>query len=254
MKRKVKILFFDIESSLMLVKVFGLRGNDYIDPNSIEQDWNVICAAWKWLGQKKVYATSVLENPKTKEITWDKNVVAKLCKAIEEADIIVAHNGDKFDIKKINTRRIKHKMGQMDIPVSVDTLKVAKKHFSFTSNKLDYLAKFLGVGEKLDTSKHLWEKALRGERKAIREMVKYNKVDVIVLERVYLELLPYITKHPKVNKILNIEETACENCGSTDLIKAGKRARADGTFQKHSCKDCGHLTLTKLPKRSMIKK
>lgn len=243
-KRKPKILFFDLESSLMLATIFSLRGNDYINSESLLSDWNIISAAWKWLGEKKVYSASVLDN-KNDNITNDKFVVEQMKKAIEEADIIVAHNGDRFDVKKINTRLIYHDLGQMDMPYTVDTLKEAKRTFSFTSNKLDYLAQYLKVGKKMDVSKNLWLKALRGDKKAIAEMVKYNKMDVIVLEKVYLKLMPYMTKHPKMDIFLKGTDIVCENCGHEKLMKAGKRVKKGGTFQKYQCYDCGHLTLKK---------
>jgi len=117
----------------------------------------------------------------------------------------------------------------------VDTLKEARRVASFTSNRLDYLGKFLGFGGKDKTSSGLWLRVLSGCTKSIKEMVKYNKRDVDLLEKVYLKLRPYI-KHPNVNRL----GAACPKCGSSDLQLRGFGATANGTIkQRAQCKSCG---------------
>jgi len=239
-KKEPKIMIWDIETSLSIMASFGIWGVN-IPITNILQNWNLISGAWKWHGQKKIHAVSIIDNMKEfrKDPTNDYHVVKALRDAIEEADIIVAHNGDKFDIKKLNTRILYHGLEPLGKKVSIDTLKVAKKEFSFTSNRLDYIAKYLGLSGKLPTSHGMWMKALQGDVNAIKEMVIYNKEDVVVLENVYLKLLPYMTNHP--NRFLFIEgETrkACPTCGSEHTIKHGFYYTASSKFQKRRCMDC----------------
>ena len=64
----------------------------------------------------------------------------------DEADVVIAHNGDKFDMRKANAR-----FGHYEPPMpvqQVDTLKVARKYFKFESNKLGDLGEHLGLGNK----------------------------------------------------------------------------------------------------------
>ena len=239
-KKEPKILIYDIETSYSIMASFSLWPN-HISHDNILQEWNMISAAWKWAGQKKVYAVSVADNLREfrKDPTNDYHVVKALRDAIEEADIIVAHNGDKFDIKKLNTRILFHGLKPIGKKVSVDTLKVAKKEFSFTSNRLDYIAKFLGFTGKLPSGNGLWLRALQGDVKAIKEMVIYNKEDVRVLENVYNKLKPYMTNHP--NRFLFVDgetKEACPQCGSTHTIKHGFYYTAASKFQKRRCMDC----------------
>ena len=101
--KKPRILFLDIETSHIEARVFSLYPN-YIDHGDITRDWKIFSVAWKFSDQKKVYAAKMDRNG------CDKAVVEQISKAIQEADIVVGHNGDKFDMKKLNTRRIYHKL------------------------------------------------------------------------------------------------------------------------------------------------
>ena len=234
MSKKPKILFLDIESSLMQVGAFDLKPN-WTSHEFIFRDWNIICAAWKWLGKKEIHAVRV---PKS-NLFNDKNVTAKLKKVISEADMVVGHNSDKFDLKKINTRCLFHKLGSFPIPQSVDTLKLARKHFNFSSNKLDYIAKYCDVGGKVDTSRGLWQRIARGDVSALDEMVKYNKNDVKIQEKVYLALRGYSDSHPNMNVIQDSNKLICTGCGGSNYVKNGFKTTRSGKFQRYQCNDCG---------------
>ena len=121
-----------------------------------------------------------------------------------------------------------------------DAVKAARKHFMFTSNKLDYLAQFLGVGRKMDTPKGLWKRALLGDGQAITKMVQYCKRDVGILEKVYLKLRPHITGHPNL-ALLNQDDPyfRCPNCNSTHVIKRGFKNTRTRRYRQYQCLDCG---------------
>jgi DNA polymerase elongation subunit (family B) len=237
MKSEQKVLIWDIETSLMQVAVFQLK-NDYINPDSILTDWHIISGAWKWLGEDKVYSAV------NKKGDNDIKLVTKLADVLSKADVVVHHNGDRFDVKKLHTRMIKH--GIMPTYANlrtVDTLKEAKKHFGFSSNRLMYIARFLGVTEKEHSESSFWMKELKGDHSSLKDMVTYNKGDVITLEEVYLKMLPYID-HPNMN--LGVSDN-CPNCGTSYTIKRGFGAtRAGLTRQIHQCKMCFKYYSTKV--------
>lgn len=232
--REPKILFFDIETSHSVVATFGLFPPS-IPHDNILIEWQIICAAWKWLGDKKIHGVK-MENGS------DKNVVEALRAAIDEADVIVGHNSDKFDVKKLMTRVLFHGLQPIGPKLSVDTLKVAKKHFKFDSNRLDYIAKFLNVGGKMNTSKGLWLDALAGKQSAINEMLRYNKADVEITEKVYLKLRPFMDAHPSIPILSGIVEEACPTCGSSNVHKYGFKYTKAGKYQKYLCRDCGAVS------------
>ena len=140
-----KILVFDIETSRIKVDVWGLY-KQRIPHTSIDKDWFIICWSAKWLFGSDVMNDKV--TPEEALIRNDKRVVESLCKAIDEADIVIAHNGDKFDIRKFNSRCLFWKIPQPSPYRSIDTLKSTQRAFGLTSHKLDYIAQFLFNKEK----------------------------------------------------------------------------------------------------------
>lgn len=237
--KKPKILFWDLETLPNIAAVWGPWGQD-IHPAFLIQEWSIICGTYKWQGDDGVSYVSIGDKPrKFKTNPYDDGyVVRELHKILSQADLIVAHNGDRFDRKKLNTRIIKYGLPPLPFIPSVDTLKVAKSEASFVYNKLDYIAEFLGVGQKLPTSAKLWRGVMDGDTESLDYMVKYGLQDVNVLEDVYNKLLPYMRSHPNLNLFVDEGGHSCPNCGSDDLQKRGFMRTRTSTFQRYQCKDC----------------
>lgn len=228
---KPRILLLDLETSKILAKTFTLYPKA-INHNDIVEDWYVICACWKWLGEKKVYSAKAVGHN-------DKNVIEKLASAIKQADIIVAHNGKKFDMKKYVSRLVFHNLPPIPYPPVVDTLTEIKKVASHTSHRLDYLGKFLLGEGKVDTEPGLWDKSMAGVRAAINKMVTYCIGDVILLERIYLRYRPYFKSHPHYGVLAGKDKSSCPSCGSTTFKFNGNRVSAAGVIKKEcQCSEC----------------
>jgi DNA polymerase elongation subunit (family B) len=228
--KKPKILLWDIETSLSLVTTFGIWDQN-IPLSNIIQDWYIHCASVKELGNPKIKVAYTYTSD-------DRKVVEFLHKELSQADVIIAHNGDAFDIKKLNTRVLELGMTPLPPIKSIDTLKIARKNFKFMSNKLEYLAVKLGVEQKGTTSHGLWVKALKGDKKAIKEMVEYNKQDVVVLEQVYEKLKGYDHSAFNFNLYSNGEDV-CPSCNSKNLKRNGYAYTSTGKYQRLTCTDCG---------------
>ncbi len=127
------------------------------------------------------------------------------------------------------------------VPYSqVDLLNVARQQFKFPSNKLDYVAQALGLGSKTShTGFDLWVRCMAGEDKAWSLMRKYNKQDVVLTEKLYDKLLPWIKSHPSVPLHDGNRNDACTNCGSEDLKRDGYAMTNVGKYQRYQCRDCG---------------
>lgn len=187
---KLKILCFDIETVQMKVKVWQLGGNEYIEPSRIIDDWYIVCWSAKFINGKII---SEKLTPKEAKNGDDKRIVLKLWDLLNSSDYIVAHNGDAFDLKKAKTRFIKYGLSLPDYHKTIDTLKVVKKHFRISSNKLDYVCKFLGLKGKIQAGGvELWDKCESGDDKALDKMSKYCANDVKILEKLFIKLKPYI--------------------------------------------------------------
>lgn len=223
---KPRILLWDIETSHNLAAVFTLKNNDYIQADNIVQERIVVCAAWKLLGQKEVHAVW------TNDVRDDRKVCQKLYDALSGADVLVAHNGDAYDLPFTKGRMLVHGLPPLPPVQSVDTLKVARKQFLLNANNLDYLGKLLKVGGKRSTPKGLWLQVLRGDRKALRQMIDYNKEDVRLLERVYLKLRQHTPDHPQ-------QATGCPRCGSRQIQSRGAHKTLTQTYRRYQCQGCG---------------
>jgi hypothetical protein len=233
---KPKIRLIDIETSPIVVETWGLYP-DSIPHQNIRQEWRIICAAWKDLDSDTVHSISPLskKNPNRDDLNDDWFVVNELHRVISDSDIIIAHNGDRFDFPKINTRAIFHGFDPIRPNKSIDTLKIARKHFKFTSNRLDYLGKFLGLGSKIKVDYALWQRVMDGDKAAIREMAEYNKQDVSLLEAVYKALRPFHTTHPSVSVIAGTPDT-CPKCGAQHTLNhEGFNYTKQGKRQQYSC-------------------
>ncbi len=239
--REPRVLFYDLETSLQTVAVFQLGGNDWIQPSNILQERHIICAAWNWLGEDKVHAVSLLDDPKRfKENPHDdRYVVEELHKVMSEADVIVAHYGDSFDNKYVLTRIVAHGLDPLPPLQTIDTKKIVKQRFYFNSNSLDYVGKYLGLGGKINTPSGLWLKILKGGSevtKAIDTMVKYNKRDVILLKGVFMKIRAYIPNY--INREL-FGKTGCPRCGSKKVQSRGTYYAQTRSYRRWQCQgDC----------------
>lgn len=230
-----RIILWDIETTHNQVAVFKLFGEDYISPENILQERYIVCASWKTLGEKAVSDVSVLNDPKRfkKNHQDDYHVCKTLHEVLSNADVIVAHNGDKYDIKFTEARMLIHGLPPLPPITSIDTLKVAKGRFLFNSNRLDYLGHMLKVGRKKPTTGGLWLRVLQGDVAAIREMVTYNKQDVELLERVFNKLRPYVQNH--ISRQLFGQADGCPRCGSKKFQSRGVHGAVTQRYRRYQC-------------------
>jgi len=237
-----KVLVFDIEISPIIAKVWGLFDQN-IALNQIEQDWFVLSYAAKWLGDDTVhYMDQRYANP----LSDDRMLLEGIHHLLSQADWVIGHNIAKFDLKKLNARFICHGLPPLPPFNVIDTLKIAKKHFSITSNKLEYLAKYLKC--EFQKSSHsnfsgmeLWNEMLKRNNDAFIECESYNKMDVLVTEQVYYKLVPW---EPSVNFQAHFGKLVC-SCGNTSFFKNGLKYTKQGQFQIFICKDCGKCHISK---------
>lgn len=230
-----RILLFDIETSPSLGYVWGKYDQNVIE---FDQDWYILSVAWKWLEDADVYVRGLPDYSLYKKAPEnDRDLVTDLWKLIDEADIVIAQNGDGFDIKKSNARFITHGLPPPSTYKTVDTLKLARKHFKFDSNKLGDLGKYLGLGTKLTTTGwSLWKGCLDGDPDAWKRMKEYNVQDVVLLEQIYLKLRPWATGHPNLNLYTATE--GCPNCGGNHVQRRGFNYAKVQVRQRWHCQDC----------------
>ena len=231
-KRKARVLLYDIEVSREIVEGYK-NGYDFNVVKTIRHQ-ELMCFAYKWLGEGKIHYVSRHDFPFYKEF------VAELWNILDEADVAIAHNANRFDHKMANRFFIKEDFAPVRPYKSIDTLSVARSTFKFTSNRLNDLCEYLGIGskEKITYADIETDFLQNPTPKVERLMRKYNIQDVKLLEQLYLKMRPYIKNHPNIGDIEQLDGI-CPKCGSPNIKKEGTHARRGGRVQSYSCSDCG---------------
>jgi DNA polymerase elongation subunit (family B) len=230
---QLKRLYFDIETSPNIVYSWRVGYKLQIGHDNIINERAIICICYKWEGSAKVHS-----------LKWndgcDKEMLKRFVDVANQAHEIVAHNGDRFDIKWMRTRLLYHRIPDISNFTSIDTLKDARSRFLFNSNRLDYIGQFLGVGKKIDTGGFsLWTRVMAGDKKALREMVDYCKGDVELTERVYQEIHQYTVIKSNKAVLDGGERWQCPQCSSTQVYCNKTRATKMGTIKREmNCKNC----------------
>lgn len=243
LRTKRRRLFFDVESSPNIGFFWQSGFKLQIGPQNIIKERALICICYKWEDEKETHS-----------LNWDakqcdKKMLQAFVKVANEADELVGHNGDKFDLAWIRTRCLFHEIEMFPTYTTIDTLKVARSKFKFNSNKLDYIGKFLGIGQKIKTDFSLWtDIVLKKDKIAMDKMIKYCKMDVVLLEKVFKKLSSHIIAKTHYGVIFGGDRGSCPECGSTELVRRGTKVSATGVKKvQYQCSTC-HKIHTKIDK------
>lgn len=185
----------------------------------------------------------------------DTDIVAKLIRLLDEADIVIGHNVEAFDVATINGRALTLGIRPPSPYKIVDTYKVAKKEFKFESNSLEYLTTVLPIRhKKLSHAKfpgfELWLACMSGIEEAWREMKEYNINDTLAVRDVYKQMRPWIRNHPNMAVFDEVEEHVCPACGSKHLHSRGFAYTNVGKYKRFHCQSCGKWSRTRFSERN----
>lgn len=246
---KIKRYSYDLEVAPNVGVFWQPSYQTSISYDQILKERQIICASVKEEG-KRVFNLSWKPPKDLTDYMFgsderDRIIIESLFEIFKDADEIVAHNGDKFDWKWLTGRAIRLGIEVPQETIMVDTLKVARSKFKFNSNRLDYLAQYLGVGGKISTGGlELWKQVMNGNEKALSKMVRYCNNDVVILEKVFNKLKPYIK-----NKIaISDDRMECAECG-TRMNRQRIRTLVSGAKKVVlHCEKCGKYKTIPLSK------
>lgn len=238
----MKLLFLDIEISPSVVGAWGLWKQN-INIDAIIGDSRVLTWAASWEGEDNVLYHDGL--------TDHSAMIHSIHSLLEEADYVCTYNGDRFDLKILNQEFLEAGLPPPSPYKSIDLLKTVKKNFRFTSNKLDYITGKLGLGNKIKHRGYqLWLDCMNGKKAAFKEMSEYNVQDVVLLEKLFYRLTPWIGG---LNRAMESGKHVCPRCGGNHLQHRGTRKTLLGTYERLQCTDCGGwMTGTQVQERSDI--
>ncbi len=220
-----KIAVFDIETSPLL----GYSWERWF-PNGgrllkVVKDRQLLCAALGW------YDEAEIQFKRVQKYGNDGAVAEWLRQQGNKADLLVAHNGKRFDVVKARTRMMAGNRHAPDSnPPVLDTLDFAKRHCGFTGNSLDDLLEFFGHPRKKKVDFDLWLDVMAGKPKAWKKMKLYNMHDTKSLKLILNDLLPWMLKHPTYRRLLLYPKARCPKCQSRLIQSRGKQ---------WACQECG---------------
>lgn len=229
----MKLLTVDIETRPMESRHWGLWGQN-IGINQIRDPGGLLCFAAKFHGERRVHFHS----------EWDdgpKAMAKALYRLFDEADAIAGWNSDKFDIRWIQAQFLKFGTGKPSPFAKIDLMKSVKKQVALPSYKLDFVAQWLGVGQKIRTGGFdLWNDVLDGCPKARNKMRLYNINDAKLTEAVFDKLNErgWVLGLPNAS----IEGgMCCRNpmCQSERLQRRGYQIAKTRRYARWHCLDCG---------------
>jgi uncharacterized protein YprB with RNaseH-like and TPR domain len=256
---ELKFLTIDIESKPIKGYFWGTWDQN-IPTEMIIEDWTILSFSAKWLHNDEVI---YMDTSKQKDVTDDSLLVMELHRLLNEATVILTQNGKRFDIPKINSRFKVYDLPPVSPFLHIDALRINRRHFGDTSNKLDYQTnKFCKMykksGHKKFPGNQLWIQCLAGNKEAWVEMKDYNQIDVLSLEELYLTKLRKWDNTVNFNVFREDQEYVC-SCGSSDFYENGFAYTKTGKFQIHTCTKCGShhqdkVNLLTKEKRKALKK
>lgn len=223
-----RLLVLDIETRPAQAYVWRAF-KENIGNEQIIDGGGIICVGAKWVGEKETFLFS----------DWEHGHVEMLI-AIHEmmsfADAIVTYNGNSFDLPKLQGEFLLNGLGPTPPCTSIDCLKAVRK-FGFFVNRLAFVGPLLACGDKM---KHegfgLWVKVMDGDEAAQKRMAKYCTQDVVLLEKLYLKIRPFILNHAHMGKVGAHE---CGACGSHHVQSRGSRRTRAFKIQRLQCQACG---------------
>lgn len=237
-KKLPKILIFDIETAPMQAFVWKRYKENVSLEQTISESF-MLCWSAKWLYDEEVMGDCLTSEEAIGEN--DFRIVNSLYNLINEADVIIAYNGRNFDIPYMNQRFLTYGFAPY-VPVQViDPYETAKSVFRFSSNKMDNIATQLGLQNKIKTDFNLWKGCMFGDKKSLDDMLKYNKQDVVVLEEIYCQMLPWIKNHPNLSNYFE-NKKRCVKCASEDIQELNRYFYTpSGKYKLYRCKNCGAI-------------
>lgn len=242
-RNQIKWLCLDTEWTYAIARFFPSKKPQYIPARNIKHRQFCTNASWSWDHQVSVQSVSILDDARQfkKDFRNDKICAVKMHKAMSEADVIVAHNLDRFDLPMLNVIFALYGLGPIPPTKMIDTLKEARRHFRFAGNGLDDLLKFFGHEGK--SEKPDWDGLTEGNEKQIKKSIGYCNVDVKGLKIILNILKPYMKNLPKTRSQIALEHygvTSCESCGSGLLQNKGLGGAGGKMYPRVRCTQCGY--------------
>jgi DNA polymerase elongation subunit (family B) len=236
-----RLVFFDTERLPPTWWAWESNKPQYLNHSQLLSNGFFSSIQWmhEWESKPSAYSLTdklkyFRENP-----ACDKHVCIKAAEVIENVDILVAHNGKRFDWKHLKARWLYHEIPVPKKPYIVDTLTEARTS-AFPSNSLAGLSKHLKICEKGTNDADIITMltgSMKDRIEHINKQTKYGLKDIQPLKELYYRLLPGMERHPNMSAYTGLP--CCPRCGSQEYQSRGDTLLSGGIKRKSfSCKNC----------------
>jgi len=235
MNSEPKVLLLDLETSPMIAYSWGPKWETSLI--EILEQSQILSYSVKWLGGKHITKGQIDFKGYKKNVLDDEKLAEELNELLNIADIVISQNGNAFDLKVLRSRFMVHNLTPPSPSKLIDTFLEAKKNLRLPSYKLDDICDYFNIGRKIKTDFSLWKGCMKGDKKSWKKLKRYNKMDVLLLEKLYLKIKPYMKTHP--NYGVYMEGNVCPRCGSKKLHKRGFAVTLTRKYRRLHCQNCG---------------
>jgi uncharacterized protein YprB with RNaseH-like and TPR domain len=237
-----KVLVFDIET------YGGLKAHMS----------EVSCFGYQWLGENKpakVISGLDFEGTFKRGYIDDSYVLSEASNLLNEADATIAHYGERFDKRFLNTRIEHHGMPPLKPTKLIDTWRISKENFALHSNSLDTLLKFFKApAQKIELDYEEWRSVGWGDKKSLKKLIKHCKNDVEGLCWVFEKhLASYTKKLPNFNLFVDVDKPVCSYCGSSEIVKRGFSYNQTTVWQQYQCRGCARWPRGPIGRKGVIR-
>ena len=232
-----KIVTLDIET-LPIIGSFFRVWNVNIRPQEIIHDWALLSMSYKWMHEADV--RNVIMTKEEAVLREEARIVEEAWNVVNDADVIITYNGEKFDAKRLNAKFVEYGFPAPSPYKHIDIYRTVGKQFDNTYKSLDWILKLLGLGMKLPhQGRELWTGCQKGDVEALKTMKEYNDNDTVVTELLYLHIRSWIVNHPNIGLYTSEDEPVCHKCGSSNIAETDKKMyTAASAFDLYQCNDC----------------
>lgn len=238
-----RIIIFDLETAPDLNEALEVwtQLSNYPGQTLRGQVQSVLCFGWKVLDSPEVEVKCAWDYPSwSSDVNDDRSLVEYAREILSSADAIITQNGRRFDFPVLQTRLLKHEIEPLDPKIlHIDTKTASRGNLSFISNSLNNLGRFLLDEMKMDHEGwKLWVRTVRRDPEAAEIMRAYCGQDVLLLEKLYRKLRPFLQRIPNHNLFSPMKINSCPTCGSTRLQSRGNRYMKTRAYRRYQCVDC----------------
>jgi len=229
----LKMLALDIETRPGKAYFFDVW-NTNISAEKVIEYPRMLAFTAQWYGKKQVIFHSDYH-------TGYEEMLKELHALLDEADLVVGFNSDRFDLPWVEGEFIANHMPPPSPVMKVDLLKVMRKHSRWVHKNLNTVVSRLLDEEKVPHQGFgLWRDCIDGDeatkKRAWALMKKYAIKDTALMWPLFEELKPWIKMpHP----VSNIPGLVCRNCGGTHMQRRGTAKTLQGEYPRYHCQSCG---------------